>query len=222
MTLGTIAYMSKEQLLGKPLDGRSDLYSLGVTLYECLTGRLPFEDDDERKLVLKIAKSEPIPPREHHAAISPELERVVLKAIAKEPDDRYQTAAELEGALLALGSRSAVEATATAIPAGAIAPRAPAPTAAPMPSARAASASVVVGLVLLGVGLIVGLPVVVATSGTAQGVGLVLVGLGLLGGLLIAASALHAPRPARATCPTCDRALLVGMTSCPFCQPPRV
>ena len=102
MTLGTIVYMSKEQLLGKPLDARSDIYSLGVTLYEALTGKLPFYDEEERKLVVKIAKTEPIPPSQHYPAISKELEAVILKSMAKEPEGRYQNADEMEQALMRL------------------------------------------------------------------------------------------------------------------------
>ncbi|MCA8926073.1 MAG: serine/threonine protein kinase, partial [Planctomycetes bacterium] len=102
MTLGTVIYMSREQVLGETLDARSDVYSLGVTLYETVTGQLPFNDDNERQLVVKIAKEEPVPPRQHCAALDPKLEAVILKALAKDREQRYQTAAEFEAALTEL------------------------------------------------------------------------------------------------------------------------
>jgi eukaryotic-like serine/threonine-protein kinase len=138
MTLGTIIYMSKEQLLGKPLDARSDVYSLGVTLYECVAGQLPFYDENERTLVRKIAKEEPIPPSQHYPGISPNLEAVILKSMAKDPDQRFQTATEMEAALTGLlgGAPSGVTSSGAAPVQVAPAPVAPAPVA-PAPVAPA-------------------------------------------------------------------------------------
>ena len=68
-TLGTIFYMSREQLLGEGLDARSDLYSLGVSLYEATTGQLPYFHDDQQRLIKLMLKTEPKPPRAYHAAI---------------------------------------------------------------------------------------------------------------------------------------------------------
>lgn len=112
---GTPRYMSPEQAQGKPLDVRSDLYSLGVILYHSLAGRAPFVDDDAVVVMARHIKE--APPRLSEVApagrISPALERVVIKALEKDPAARFQTAEEfsraLEGALgdaLATGSHS--------------------------------------------------------------------------------------------------------------------
>ncbi|MCO5171285.1 MAG: FHA domain-containing serine/threonine-protein kinase [Planctomycetes bacterium] len=210
MTLGTIIYMSKEQLLGKPLDARSDLYSLGVTLYECVTGQLPFYDEVERNLVVKIAKTEPIAPSQHYPAIRPELEAIILKSMAKEPEQRFQTAEEFEAALTRLVSPAAMLATSTQgapAPAGAApapvahptpgpvpVPAAPAPVAASAPGLAPAapgamllSPLIIVGafLGLLGVGI--GVPaMLLAPAMWAKLVGAgVLLGLSLLGFALV-------------------------------------
>jgi WD40 repeat protein/serine/threonine protein kinase len=95
--LGTLRYMSPEQALAKrvPLDHRTDIYSLGVTLYELLTLEPAFDGRDQQELLRQIATEEPCPPRRRNRSIPPELETVVLKAIAKEPAERYATAQEL-------------------------------------------------------------------------------------------------------------------------------
>src|SRR5205814_9450507 len=97
--LGTPNYMSPEQVKGKPLDGRSDLFSFGVILYEMVTGEKPFAGDNITTIIYKIVNEEPIPPRELNPAIHPGLNRVVLKALAKNPQTRYQLGADLVQAL---------------------------------------------------------------------------------------------------------------------------
>jgi WD40 repeat protein len=95
--LGTPRYMSPEQALGHrtPLDGRTDVYSLGATLYEMLTLTAPFSGDDRLDLLRRIAHEEPIPPRKIDPRVPIALETIVLKAMAKLPADRYATAAEM-------------------------------------------------------------------------------------------------------------------------------
>ncbi len=89
--LGTPRYMSPEQALGRraPLDGRTDIYSLGVTIYELLTLRPAFSGDDRLEVLRQIAQDEPMPPRKLDPTIPVDLETIVLKAMAKSPADRY-------------------------------------------------------------------------------------------------------------------------------------
>jgi eukaryotic-like serine/threonine-protein kinase len=95
--LGTPRYMSPEQALGRhaPLDGRTDVYSLGATLYEFLTLSTPFPGDDLLDLLRRITDEEPVAPRKINPRIPVDLETIVLKAMAKVPADRYATAALL-------------------------------------------------------------------------------------------------------------------------------
>lgn len=94
--LGTLRYMSPEQALAKRVvvDHRTDVYSLGITLYELLTLQPAYGDEDRHELLRKIAFEEPKPPRKLNRAVPEELETIVLKAIAKNPNDRYETAQE--------------------------------------------------------------------------------------------------------------------------------
>ena len=102
-TIGTPDYMSPEQLSGSELDPRSDLYSAGVVLFECLTGRVPFEAETTWSLIAKHLEEGPPDPRTLNADVPDALAAVVLKAMGKMPEERYRTAGELHDALAAIG-----------------------------------------------------------------------------------------------------------------------
>jgi serine/threonine protein kinase/Flp pilus assembly protein TadD len=95
--LGTLRYMSPEQALAKRvvIDGRTDLYSLGVTLYELLTLRPAIDGQDRQEILRRIAQEEPVPPRRLNPGVPRDLETILLKAVAKEPSGRYATAKDL-------------------------------------------------------------------------------------------------------------------------------
>ncbi len=102
---GTPAYMSPEQARGEGhrLDGRSDIFSLGIVFYELLTGKRPFRGSSSYELLVQISTEEPQPPRERNVSIPAELERICLKALSKRVSDRYVTAADLADDLLHWG-----------------------------------------------------------------------------------------------------------------------
>jgi serine/threonine protein kinase len=102
-TLGTVAYMSPEQARGDEIDGRSDLFSLGVVFYELLTGRLPFRGDHGAAIVYSILHTDPEPLATHRDDMPAGLQEVVSRALAKDAGERYQTAGEFKGALAELG-----------------------------------------------------------------------------------------------------------------------
>ncbi|MDY0003466.1 MAG: serine/threonine-protein kinase [Polyangia bacterium] len=97
--VGTPSYMSPEQILGEKLDGRTDIWSLGVVLYQMITGQKPFVQDDVRTVLHKIRVDRPAPPRAIDPGIPRELERIVLRCLEKGPEDRYPVAQHLALAL---------------------------------------------------------------------------------------------------------------------------
>ena len=103
VSIGTPEYMSPEQLSGMELDVKSDLYSAGIVLFECLTARLPFEGETMYTVIAKQLDEAPPDPRTLNPDIPEPLAGVILKAMAKRPADRYQSAAELHDALAAIG-----------------------------------------------------------------------------------------------------------------------
>jgi TolB-like protein len=97
--LGTVAYMSPEQALGQPLDGRSDIFSLGVVLYEMLTGANPFAADSPTAALLNVMQKRPLLPTHVIATLPRELDPILMKMLAKDPHHRYESAASLAAEL---------------------------------------------------------------------------------------------------------------------------
>src|SRR5262249_14427503 len=94
--IGTAQYLSPEQARGAPVDQRSDLYSVGIVLYELLTGAVPFTGTTPLEIAMKHLSEIPRPPSRLRPEIPPDLDRVVVRALAKNPDERYQSAQEME------------------------------------------------------------------------------------------------------------------------------
>ena len=109
--VGTAQYLSPEQAKGGEVDPRSDLYSLGIVLYELLTGKTPFDGETPVEIAMKHLSATPQPPSKLRPDIPPELDMVVLRALAKNPDDRYQSADEMEADLERVARGASVAAT---------------------------------------------------------------------------------------------------------------
>jgi serine/threonine protein kinase len=122
--VGTPAYMAPEQVSGSPVDYRTDIYSLGLMLYEMFTGKPAFSAENAIAVALKQMREDPAPPRTIDPSIPVSLERIILKCLAKEPAKRFQIVAELESALQ--------------LPASAAAPTLPEPSLAPAAAVRGA------------------------------------------------------------------------------------
>jgi beta-lactam-binding protein with PASTA domain/tRNA A-37 threonylcarbamoyl transferase component Bud32 len=120
--IGTAQYLSPEQARGAPVDQTSDLYSVGVVLYELLTGAVPFSGDTPVEIAMKHLSATPEAPSKQRAEVPRDLDMVVLRALAKDPADRYQSAEEMDADLGRVASGAAVspatEEAATAIIAG--------------------------------------------------------------------------------------------------------
>jgi serine/threonine protein kinase len=104
MSIGTPLYMAPEQIEGQKVDGRADIYSLGAVLYQMVTGRPPFEGDDPLTVAFKHVHRAPEPPRQVNADVPPDWEELILRALAKDPAQRFQTAGAMEEAIAALGT----------------------------------------------------------------------------------------------------------------------
>src|SRR5438094_6690159 len=141
--IGTAQYLSPEQARGAPVDQRSDVYSVGIVLYEMLTGKVPFTGDTPLEIAMKHLSEVPVPPSEKRPDVPEDLDNIVLRALAKDPEDRYQTAEDMAADLarvqrgLPVSSETADAATAVLAGAGIsgaptiIAPRPAAPPTAP-------------------------------------------------------------------------------------------
>jgi serine/threonine-protein kinase len=130
MALGSVHYMSPEQVKAGAPDARSDLYSLGVTFYEMVTGQCPIRGNSEYEIMAAHLALSPPSPSEINPFLPPSLSAIILKAICKRPDDRYQTAAEFRNDLEALLSATTQNAGRTAMtPAAPPRMEAPSPTA---------------------------------------------------------------------------------------------
>ena len=126
--LGTPSYMSPEQFTSQPVDGRSDLFSCGVILYQLLTGEKPFTGESTTTIMYKVLREEPVPPSELNLALTPELDAVLKKALAKSPAQRFQSGREFSDALQAAIAAQPVAAAPAGVPAQ--------PAAAARPAAR--------------------------------------------------------------------------------------
>jgi eukaryotic-like serine/threonine-protein kinase len=102
--VGTATYLAPEQLLGSPVDGRTDLYSLGIVLYECLTGRVPFRGDSGPAVALARLHTDPLDPRRFRADVPPRVADAVMRVLSREPAQRFDSAADLRAALLHTGA----------------------------------------------------------------------------------------------------------------------
>lgn len=186
LMVGTAKYVAPEQVEGKPVDPRTDIYSLGVVLYEMLCGRPPFEADNEAATALARLQRDPLRPRQVRPGVPKALEEIVGRAMARSPEQRYDSAADLRAALLAAGAAPSPEAdlTATSLTANSLAavpaapPMPPSPGAAtvpatPPPSFRQTERSwLVPTIILVGVAVSLGIAgVLIGRSGAGDLIG---------------------------------------------------
>ena len=108
--IGTASYLAPEQLLGDSVDARTDLYSLGIVLYECLTGRIPFHGDTGAAVAIARLHADPVDPRRYRADVPPRVAAAVMRSLERRPEDRFDAAADLRAALLDTGVAQAAPA----------------------------------------------------------------------------------------------------------------
>ncbi|MGH7607822.1 MAG: serine/threonine-protein kinase, partial [Gemmatimonadales bacterium] len=101
--LGTPEFMSPEQIRGKPLDARSDVYAVGIVAFEMFTGKLPFQGRNAQEMMIARLRSQPIPIRQLRPDVAPAVEKALTRALQTNPDDRFATALEFADALTAPG-----------------------------------------------------------------------------------------------------------------------
>lgn len=141
-TLGSLYYMSPEQVKGEAIDGRSDLYALGISLYEMVTGRKPFEAGTDYSIMAAHLKEPPKPPIEFRPDLPPALNEIILIAVAKDPAQRFQSADAMRHALENVSGSAGVASPAAAPGSGTTTFAAAAkPSVAAMPAAAAAAAA---------------------------------------------------------------------------------
>jgi eukaryotic-like serine/threonine-protein kinase len=135
-TLGSLNYMPPEQVRGEGADARSDIYSFGASLYEMLTGKLPFDTDSQYALMTAQLNSDPPPPITIRGDLPPALNQIIMMCMAKDPEKRFQSADALRAALKTIPVSALPPARTTAVPGNA-----PSPTPAPAAKTPAAAAS---------------------------------------------------------------------------------